>query len=222
MNIFIKTGIVATIIFALGIFFGLWMGNERVSDLETVISELQADIDNAELQFTLADVLGPEVSCNYLRLTANELGKESVELAKDLERHENAQKITEGSFKRLKRQYTSVIISNWITLEKIKKTCDVDYNTLLFFYSNKACNACEDQGIVLSYLKDRLGGNLLVFALDSDLEMNTVNALAESYEITEYPAVVFNQEINYGFQDLETLTEMLCDTNNELSICQDS
>lgn len=219
MNIFIKTAFLTTAIFLVGIVFGLWLGQERVSQLETDLSSLRSGIDNAELQFLLLDVFKGNISCTYLLKEADSLGSESAELAVQVERYENAQKIDDTTFRELKSSYTALLIKDWLVLEKIKQTCAGNYATVLYFYSNEVCDRCQDQGIVLTYLKEKLKSELMVFAIDGDLGLNVVEGLKDSYSITEYPSLVINGEPHIGYQDLNTTTGILCDFNPEFSVC---
>jgi hypothetical protein len=218
-NIFVRTAIITTIIFAVGVWIGLWLGETKVNSLETTINNLGEDINNAELQFLLFDVLEKNASCNYMIQTANQLGVESGKMAADVERYENTQKIDDASFHDLKQKYTNTLIRNWVTLEKIKKTCDGKYTTILYFYSNTNCNRCEEQGMVLSYFKEKLNQNVLIFALDSGLGVEAVNVLHDSYGIKQYPAMVINGDIYQEFKDKADMTRILCNFNSNLSVC---
>lgn len=219
VNVFIKTAVITTLIFAVGVWIGLWMGEERVSSLELTIDDLQENINNAELQFLLLDVLEKNASCTYMIQTASNLGHESSLLARDVEKYENSQKIDEDSFYLLKQKYTNSLIRNWLTLEKIKETCDGNYSIVLYFYSNEQCDLCEEQGIVLSYMKERLGQDLFVFALDTDIGVDVVGVLKDSYGITNYPATVVNNHVYKEYLDKDGLTKELCDFNENLEIC---
>jgi len=210
---------VTLILFGAGLLFGLWIGQEKVDALTQTTLDLESSIDNAELQFAMLDILEPEIACNYLIKSANELGKESDKLALEVERYENAQKISEKEFSALKKQYTSTIIRNWITLEKIKETCEGEYTTLLYFYSNEQCNDCESQGIILTDMKDELSEDIMIFALDAHLNMMIVNTLRDSYNIYSYPSIVIDNEKYSGLVSIEELTDILCEQNEKLEIC---
>lgn len=207
------------VVFAAGVLFGLWVGQEKVTELEQTTASLKSSIETAELQFALLDVLEPDVACNYLVSTANDLGKKSDELALEVERYESTQKINERDFQSLKKEYTATLIRNWVTLEKIKDACESSYTTILYFYSNNDCSKCKDQGIVLTYIKDKLEDDVMIFALDTDLNLMTVNALKESYGIGEYPSMVIRDSKYSGFISTEEITSVLCNGNKALSIC---
>ena len=151
--------------------------------------------------------------------TASKLGEEAGGMAYDVETYENSQKLDSSSFYELKKKYTNTLIRNWLTIEKIKKTCDGQYTTILYFYSNKDCEFCEEQGIVLSYFKEKLEDDIMILAFDTDLGVDAVSALKESFEITAYPGVVINGEKYQEFKDKAEITEILCDFNDDLKIC---
>jgi thiol-disulfide isomerase/thioredoxin len=218
-NVFLRAAVLTTMVFALGLLLGLYIGQVKISGLETDMTGLRSSIDNTELQFLFLDVVKGNISCNYMLSEANELGDESGKLAIQVDRYESAQKIDDASFKELKLSYTSVLIKDWLILEKIKKTCNGSYATILYFYSNKYCPKCQDQAVVLSYLKEKLGNNLMTFALDSDIGHNVVEALKQSYVINTYPSLIINGELYRGYTDLNQTTKALCDYNSTFSIC---
>jgi len=218
-SVFLRAAVLTTIIFALGVWFGLWVGDEKVSQLQNTISDLQENINEAELQFLFLDITESNISCNYLISTANRLGEETTSMASEVDKYENAQKVDDAAFKALKKTYTITLIRDWLTLEKIKQSCNGSYTIVLYFYSNKQCDKCQDQGIVLSYLKEKLGNEVLIFALDGDIDLGIIKALRESYVIYEYPTVVVNGKAYHGYQDLANLTEIMCGFNQDLEIC---
>ena len=219
MNIFIKTTIVTTAIFAIGIIIGLWLGQEKVSVFESELTSLRDSIENTELQFLFLDVLGSNVSCTYLLKQANDLSAESENLAKQIESYETSDKIDESSFKQLKSSYTTLLIKDWLTLEKIKKTCNATYATVLYFYSDNNCSRCSEQAVVLSYLKQKLGENIMTFAIDGNIELNVISALREAYSIDVFPTLIINGGVHKGYVNLSQTKEILCDYNKNLTIC---
>jgi len=218
-NVFLRAAVLTTIIFVLGVWFGLWVGDEKVSQLQNTISGLQENINEAELQFLFLDITESNISCNYLISTANRLGEETTSMASEVDKYENAQKVDDAAFKALKKTYTITLVRDWLTLEKIKQSCNGSYTIVLYFYSNKQCDKCQDQGIVLSYLKEKLDNEVLIFALDGDIDLDIIKALRESYVIYEYPAIVVNGKTYQGYQDLANLTEIMCGFNQDLEIC---
>ena len=219
LNIFVKTAIVTIFVFGAGIGLGLLLGGERITSLEESTIDLQISLEDVELEFLFLDVMKGNISCNYFIKEAESLGSISDEMGREVEKYEGSDKLREGSFVELKERYTSVLIRNWLTLEKIKSTCNGSYTTILYFYTQDDCNKCGDQGVILSYLKDRLDGELMIFAVDGDVDLRIVRALKEAYSIEEYPTLVINGEISVGFHEMDELTDILCEYNKNLEIC---
>ena len=215
MNIYIKALIITLIVFSLGVYIGLEIGKTKMNEIQTGVNDLKSSIEEVELEFLFLDTMGnTEISCNYFNEEAKRLGDIAGKLGKEVEIYENSKKLDESSFSELKKEYTLILIKNWLTIEKIKKSCEGDYVTVLYFYSNTNCNKCEDQGIILSYYKEKLNKKLQVFAIDGDLNLNLVRALKESYNITEYPTLIVDNEVHKGYFDKEEVKEILCSKQN--------
>lgn len=219
MNIFLKVGIVTTLIFVSGLMFGMLIGSQKVSELELTISKLDEDIQNADLQFLFFNTMNQNISCKFLSHEASRLSEQADDLGREVSMYENSKKISEKSFYEMKKRYTSILIKDWLMVEKIKRTCGENYTTVLYFYSNNNCDRCQEQGIVLTYLKEKLKNEFLVFAIDGDISLEIVNLLKDAYGIKEYPSLVINGEVHNGFTDLDELKEITCKYNSNLTIC---
>lgn len=219
MSTLVKTTLVTTFIFVTGLIFGLWLGTERVGELDRTMMELEESIKSAELQLMFFDVMGAEVSCDYLEKQRWEISSETDSLGKEVERFESSMKLDEDSFFELKERYTLSMLRSWLNVENIKDTCDADFVTVLYFYSNEYCDGCEEQGIILSFYKEKLGADLLIYSIDSDLNLQIVNMLKDVYEVDEYPVLVINREVYPGFINTGELKEIICEENPALKIC---
>jgi thiol-disulfide isomerase/thioredoxin len=200
-------------VFLSGVFFGLAIGNEKVNQLEKTISQLDESIQNADLQFLFFNVMNKNISCTYLSKEASRLSNEAENLGKQVSAYENSKKISESSFHELKKRYTSILIKDWLMIEKIKKTCGENYTTVLYIYSNKNCDKCREQGIILSYLKEKLDGKFLVFAIDGDMDLQIVNTIKDAYGVSTYPSLVINGQVHYGFTNLTQIKEAINETS---------
>jgi len=218
-NVFIKTLIITTIVFIIGVSFGIFMSSEKISELEQSVYDLKGNIDSIELHFLFMDIMEKDVACPVLIDEARILGKGTAELAKEVERFESMQKIRDSGFYELKSQYTLTLIRDWLMVEKIKNSCEGDYVTVVYFYSNEDCDLCENQGIILSYFKREIGRDLQVFSIDTDLRLSIVETLEHSYNVTEYPFLIVNGEKYPGLQTKEKLSEIFCGFSPDLSIC---
>lgn len=211
---YIITAIITSFIFLLGFLLGIQIEKEKVSYLEKTINELSLSVENAELEFLFLDIMEGNISCNYFFSEANNLSQMASKLGDELTEYEKNEKTESQQFYDLKKKYTIVLIKDWLILEKIKKTCGGNYVTVIYFYSNLNCSSCVDQGLILDYFKLKYGENLLIFALDADLDLSLIRALKTSYSISELPTLVINNKKYSGYIDTNTLSQILCKESN--------
>ena len=219
MNIFIRTALITLVVFVAGIGLGLFIGGEKVSSLEQTVSDLNQDINDIELQFLLMDVMSENVPCNYFISEAERLGEITDVMGREVERYEQSDRLRDKDFIALKQKYTSMLIRNWLTLEKIKDVCNSEYVTVLYFYDRSDCDRCEEQGLILSYLKDKLSADIMVFAVDAGIGLRTVEGLREAYGVESYPTLVVNGEKHVGYYNQDEIKALVCSYNSALSIC---
>ena len=219
MNIFIRTALITLVVFFAGIGLGLMIGGEKVSSLERTVAELNSDISDIELHFLFMDVMSENVPCNYFLNEAERLGSITDEMGREVERYEQSDRLRDKDFVELKQRYTSMLMRNWLTLEKIKLSCDSEYITILYFYDRNNCDRCEEQGLILSNLKDKLGRDVMVFAIDAGINMRMVEGLKESYDIETYPTLIVNGNKYTGYHNQQETRELVCSYNHALSVC---
>ncbi|MDD5418003.1 MAG: hypothetical protein PHW96_03935 [Candidatus Nanoarchaeia archaeon] len=216
-NTHITALIISTLLFIVGIMTGALLNREKISYLEETITSLSNTIQDVELQILFLDIAGDKISCEYLIGEANKLGDEAGRLGEKVELYEQNVKLEDTSYKQLKSTYMSILIRDWITLEKIKSSCAGNYTTVLFFYEQNSV-ACENQGAVLSYYKELLGNNIMVFALDYSLNHTTINGFVKAFNINRFPSIVVNMETYEGFKSSAEFKEIICSQGN-YTIC---
>ena len=93
-----------------------------------------------------------------------------------------------------------------------------DFVTVLYFYSNDGCSDCSKQATILTYLKEKHPDNIMNFALDSDIDLNTVKMLKSIYDVSKTPSLVINEDKYDGLVDLDTMKQIIC---NKTAVCND-
>lgn len=209
--------VISSLIFVVGIMLGWFISKEKIGILESTISELTTTIQNVELQLLFFDAAGPKISCEYLISEANRLGDEAGRLGDKVSAYEENRKIEDVSYKETKSSYMSVLIRDWLVLERIKKTCNGTYTTVLFIYQEN-CPECEDQGTILSHYKELLKNDLMIFALDHTLNHTTINSFEKAFNVAEFPSIIVNMENMGGLKSANETKEIIC-TQGNYSIC---
>lgn len=222
-KIYVIAGVITTFVFIVGILLGFFINSFQVSHLANLVSSLESSVKNVELEFLFFDVTDSEISCNYFGTEAARLGKLAENLGLQVSAYEENRQIGETSYTSLKTKYTLVLIQEWLFLEKIKKTCpDVNYVTVLYFYTQNPDKETErnQQAFILDYYKNLLGPQMMVFALDTSLNISIVNAMQNTYQIDEKPSVVIGDKSYYLLSNTTKFEEILCQNIPTLSLCE--
>lgn len=206
LDVYIITTVISTLLFITGILLGITISGQRVNILDGEINYLRDSIENIELEFLFLDMMAGNISCSYFIGEANRLAVDSTELGASVDLYEQTQRWDDPTYLSLKSRYMLVTVRDWLMLEKIKKTCLGNYTTILYFYGSE-CPECATQGFVLTYLKDKYPQQVMVFSLDTGLDVPIVNALKTSYNVTEYPSIVVDNKRYSGFVNTTYLEE---------------
>ena len=113
-------------------------------------------------------------------------------------------------------------LNYWLFAKKTKEKCDLDVVNILYFYSEKNCQTCPDQGVILTYFKKTFGDKLLVFPIDVDYELNepVITILKKQYDVTMYPTTIIEDQKYEGIIHNEELKKIICDSfKYEKEIC---
>ncbi len=212
-NLNIGTVIIAvalTVAVMSGIFYlGLVLSDEKLVTIEGDIREFEVERRSQEISRRIAENL-PERNCDALNLAVEQTIQDTQELENEVIRYERNNKIDREEFNFLKKEYTNVLLEYWLMTEKVKEMCDSDTVTLLYFYSDEQdCPECGDQGTILSHYREKYDEDLLVFPLDTTLDMRPINILVDTYEFDVFPVIKVEDEIYEGFMDKEELGEIL-------------
>jgi hypothetical protein len=213
-ELYLISGIITIIILVAGIFFGLFIGKEKVDVLQSGIDDLRIRQDDATLSFSLMSTFGNK-SCDIIQHELSDTMAAASDLGKKITDYEK-EKIKDASYQSAKEDYTLIQIRYWSYLKTLKKECNTkDFITVLYFYSAD-CQDCNSQGLIYDYLKEKYPQNVMIFALDSDVNLNTLKILKEAYGVDKTPTSIINDEKYDGLVELKQLQGILC---TDINIC---
>jgi len=208
---YLVSALISLIIFSTGIYFGIFISKEKIEFLKTNLEDIKIMQEDTSLQFSLISMLGNK-SCALISYELNKAISTAANLGDKVSKYGVDEKVIDPSFESLKKDYTITLIKYWVLLEKMRNDCNrTDFITILFFYSNKNCRECKAQGLVLDYMKSQYPENFMVFALDSDLDINVVNIIKNIYEVKTVPTLVINNKRFDGLVKAEDLKALLCE-----------
>ncbi len=212
--------ILVIMIFTIGIFIGTSVEQARVENLYTQLSDQDLKYQNLVTEDNYMNYIisnidknnksSLDASCRLIKGAYYTSIKNLDDSRLKLENYINKGKVKEKEFYRLKSHYLNLEIDYWIMANKINNICDSNMNPILYFYAeDKKCPSCEDQGVHLNYVKQKLKDNVLIFSLDSERD-GPVKLLAQKYNVyeRELPVLVINDEV-YGFKTNDEIFEIL-------------
>lgn len=209
----ILAGILTVLIFCLGLTLGFIFDTTRIKSVETAINERDTDYTSLQFQYLYLDTLkntteGCAVLDAALKNTIAELG-ESMD--RFLE-YKEATRFNKKEYDVISRKYLLNNLRYWLFAQKSKSMCNLDSVTILYFYSEKYCGICPNQGVILTYFKKLFGDSLLVFPIDIDFKEKEpmVSILISRYNITEYPTLITEDKKYSGIVEKERLGSMIC------------
>ena len=212
---YLISAIITFIILLAGIFFGMFIGKEKVSSLEQNLEDLRVRQDDATLSFSLMSIFGNK-SCSIIQHELGDTMTQAAELGKEITSYQN-EKFKDEGYIQTKKDYTLIQIRYWSYLERLKQECNnTNFITILYFYSGE-CGDCSKQGLILDYLKQTHPNNVMNFALDYDVDLNVIRLLKSVYNVTTTPTLIINDKKYTGLVELCQLEEVLC---KDFSICK--
>jgi hypothetical protein len=207
-------------IFSLGLLLGLVIEAKRVDFLTFYYQDQRLDIQSLQLQNQFADQFTSQRDCNGLLKTFDN-SLLSLERARErIESYKKDASFNDNEFDLLKREYTLAQISYWLLYIRTKEICGLDSSTILYFFGDEtSCADCEDQAVVLTWLKHKLGTKLLNFVFDGTYaEREPIVKLMKSiHNVTSYPTLVINGKTVQGFMGRKEILLELCPLYPELA-----
>ena len=207
---------ISLLVFSVGIYSGILISEEKIEFFEKKLNEVKIFQKDTALRLLLLQSFGNE-SCEFISYEIDKIMEEAEKLGKVLTDYEVEGRHVTPKFIELKKDYTLTLIHLWNYLETMKKICGKkDFLSIIYFYSNRNCEECAEQGLILSYLKKKYPSNVMIFALDFDFNLGSLNILKHVYQIKKLPTLIVDGEKFEGKVDLETLENELCE---KINIC---
>ncbi len=208
-KILISAIVISALLFTGGILTGYTINKGRLSSIEKDMREITKLVENFQLQFLFFDVLGENSTCPLLSATLSDINDESYEIGSKLTSYGSESEIQDyNEYMDLKKEYSRLLVGYWLLANKLKRSCRSDTKTIIYFFSKK-CSRCDDQGFILTYLKRKYKENLLIFALDADLDEPSLQTLKIHYNVTIYPSLIIEGKLYEDFKGKEELENIL-------------
>ncbi|MBI4010160.1 MAG: hypothetical protein HY361_03155 [Candidatus Aenigmarchaeota archaeon] len=196
-DVFLRSAIITTIVFIIGISIGVWLDTSRVEEVQSRLTEIDTLWNDARLQVSLYGLLNRSLSCNSAIKANLQFNDNIFKEGQKLERYELTNRFA-PSLLLEKSRYALLQTQFWFNSIDIKNNCNVNYSTLVYFYSyyNETVAIQQKvQSAVLLDVKEKCGQNVMLIPLPLDLNITTIDILKDNYRITKTPAILINENI---------------------------
>jgi glutaredoxin len=206
-KVYTTAAIITIFVFSIGIGIGYMISNEKYNIMYYDMENLKVQQRDMEVESMLINSLGSN-TCSNLNYEIEKTATQSTSLGEKLSYYNN-EIMRNPDFLILKKNYIISLIQFWSYWEMFKKNCNSSVNTVLYFYSIKDCNECQAQGFVLSFLKEKYPSDIMVFAMDKDEDLYSLNLIKDTYNVTKAPTLVINNQKYEGLSDINELKSLL-------------
>ena len=188
-------------IFATAFYVSNNLNNSKLEEIRKIEDTISIDILSLETQFDLFE----ELSCE--NITDSILSKELNELASKIEYGEKNFDL-DGELLSLKKYYSLLQIKDFLLMQKATERCNLNIESIIYFYGREDCEDCGKQGYVLTDLRQEYP-ELRVYSFDYYMDLSAIDALKSIYKIDQnLPALIINERVYKGFksrEDIETI-----------------
>lgn len=198
--------LITTGLFFTASYLSNYFGNQKINQLKTIQDNIAINILSSETQYALLQ----ESSCK--NISGSVLSGELDELGKKLEWSQNNLG-SKDEISYLKKYYALLQIKDYLLMKKISKSCGIKSAFILYFYTTaENCTLCEQEGLVLSSLRDKYS-ELRVYSFDYSTDSSAVVSMLKIYKIkdTALPALVINDNLMTGFHPIDELEKIIQD-----------
>ena len=110
-----------------------------------------------------------------------------------------------------KNLYSQLELKHFKIIKQIEEQCNENYIIILFFYSNNEPlnEESERMGFILRTFKNKNPGKIMIYSFDYNLESRLTKELKETYNITNVPIAVINEQDKIYARNIDDLTPYL-------------
>jgi len=210
-NIFLKAGILTVVTLLIGVYVGVQLESSRVSEVGQRITEIDNLWNDARLlQSYLKSSSNLTYDCSYLLNQNLLIGDKIYGEGLKIEAYEAANSLT-SSLLLEKKRYALLDLQFWLNSIDLKKICNANYSTLIYFYSQY--NKTSEQNFqdrTLFDFKQKCGPKVIYITFPADLNISTIDVIKDIYNITKIPAILINESlVLYSPQTIDDLENYL-------------
>jgi len=192
------------LVFISGFLFSHFFNQKKLSSLNQIQKDLNLQLLSLETQFSILK----EAPCN--KLNESTLTLQLYNISQRLKYISQTLGKDNPDFLRAKKYYSLLELKHWLLLKRAAQDCNWKFTFILYFYSDKKdCPKCQDQGVVLTYLRKKYYF-LRVYSFDWNLDLSALSALKSIYSLKkELPILIIDGKVYYGFKSKKELEDII-------------
>lgn len=209
-DLYLLAFVITIIIFSMGILLGMYMNEIKLKSLSKDMDALDEERKIQETNLLLLTLFKDD-SCILLRNYMVEILPKLEKLAMRTDYYERSadrKRFGEEEYIKIKKKYMILLVNYWLIAKKLEDTCGDNTPKLIYFYSNKKCDDCKAQGIILDSIKKE-HKEIMIFSIDTDINLSTLRLIMGIYNVTEVPSLVINDKTYGGFMNKKEVEEIL-------------
>lgn len=212
IGIYLKAFFISLGIFLLGIIIGFHLERTLMNEITLRTKLIENSVREIELEMLYFQRFEKNsLACNFLNELIRKINVNLDELAGKLSAYsEQSIFFSKAELEELKKRYTYLLIKDWLLQERVKENCGTNVSTILYFYKKRGCEECVIQGKILSVLKLKYKERLMIFPIDSDVDVEMVKILMKNYNITKFPSLVISEKTYSGIIPKEEVEKWIC------------
>jgi hypothetical protein len=186
--------IIAAVLFFAGFGLGLAFDKMRTSEIDTLMTKNQIDMESFLLQQQLLSNNLDAATCNLAKSQFIELQAKRAEIGQKLDTY-SSKVISQTELDNLKRKHIILSVSSLSVLDRLKTDCGfANLDGILFFYSTDDAESMR-QGLVLDEIYARFPDSVVIFAFDANFEQEPlIEFMKAKHNVTITPTVIVNDK----------------------------
>lgn len=195
-NIFTITAVITIIVFLVGVYVGFILDNIRVEEIKSRITQIDNLWNDVRLMQSYIQKFSNTTDyCDFLLEENLKVGDKIYEEGLRVEEYEKSNRFS-SLFILEKKRYALLDLQFWINSIDLKKSCNANYSTVIYFYSQYEKNPEQVfQDRVLWDLKQKCGPKIIYITFPADIDISTIEMIKKIYNIEKIPSILIDESI---------------------------
>jgi len=195
-NVFSKTAVITVIVFLVGVYLGFVFDSMRVEEVRGRLTQIDNLWNDVRLMQSYIQKFSNRTDyCEFLLEENLKVGDKIYDEGLKVEEYEKNNRFA-SLFILEKKRYALLDLQFWINSIDLKKLCNANYSTVIYFYSQYEKNPEQFfQDRVLWDLKQKCGPKIIYITFPADIDISTIEIIKNIYDIEKIPSILINESI---------------------------